>query len=208
MNLTFKSARSHFKESGFTLIELIIVIGLVATLSTMATVNFRRFVYKARQAEVKLKLGGIYTALEVFYSDTGTYTLCLGSIGVEFPKIANNYYRVGFTWNLPVQQTCGPNGTSSCLGMNWDSGSGVTELCGWGPGVGEDSVVFEANSNLLADCQIYPSSIRSWDPRIPANVLDYQTYLVGSSGSLKGDANCDKWSIDQMKRLRNVHSGL
>lgn len=61
------------KLKGFTLIELMIVMAVIAILATMALVGFRTAQMAARDTERAQVVRGIQVALECFLGDTGTY---------------------------------------------------------------------------------------------------------------------------------------
>ncbi len=62
------------KASGFTLIELMIVLALVAFLSMIALPNFMRFFAKAKRAEAYTQLRALYIAQKAYYAEHGVYT--------------------------------------------------------------------------------------------------------------------------------------
>src|SRR2546422_9058413 len=58
-------ARQALKgPEGFTLIELMIVVAIIGILAAVAILNFMRYQAKAKQAEAKIGLGGIWTRSE------------------------------------------------------------------------------------------------------------------------------------------------
>lgn len=56
-------------NSGFTLIELVVVMAIVATLTAMATFNFNQARIRARDVQRKSELRQIQNALELFKND-------------------------------------------------------------------------------------------------------------------------------------------
>jgi type IV pilus assembly protein PilA len=68
-------------SSGFTLIELMIVVAIIAILAAIALPNFARFQVRSRQSEARTNLRGIFTTLESARAETGNYTNCAGFCG-------------------------------------------------------------------------------------------------------------------------------
>lgn len=60
-------------QSGFTLIELMIVVGVIGILVSIAVPSFQKYQRKAMQSEAKLALAAIYTAEQAFYSEYAAY---------------------------------------------------------------------------------------------------------------------------------------
>jgi len=61
------------KTSGFTMIELIVVIAILGLLSTIGLVSFRTAQIKGRDTQRKSDLAQIQKALEIYYNDYGYY---------------------------------------------------------------------------------------------------------------------------------------
>jgi len=59
----------ELKTYGFTLIELVIVMAIIATLTALATFNFSQARVRARDVQRKNELKAIQNALELYKSD-------------------------------------------------------------------------------------------------------------------------------------------
>src|SRR5438045_2363834 len=68
-------------KSGFSLVELMIVVAIIGILATIAVPNFTKFQAKAKQTNAKTELAGIYTAEKSFYSEYSSYNANLNHIG-------------------------------------------------------------------------------------------------------------------------------
>ena len=60
-------------ESGFTLIELMIVVAIIGILAAIAIPNFLRFQLKSKSSEGKVNIAAIRTAEESYLAEFGTY---------------------------------------------------------------------------------------------------------------------------------------
>lgn len=58
---------------GFTLIELMITVVIVAILATIAIPSYQEYVIRARRADAQGTLMGLANALERFHTQNGTY---------------------------------------------------------------------------------------------------------------------------------------
>ncbi len=67
------SIKSPNHQSGFTLVELLVVIGIIATLATLGTVGAKASMENARKMESRADLVNVTGALNSFYSDYGIY---------------------------------------------------------------------------------------------------------------------------------------
>ena len=63
-----------FARKGFSLIELMIVIAIIAFLSMIAIPSFSRFLAKSKRAEVYINLAAIYAAEKAYWAEHGKYT--------------------------------------------------------------------------------------------------------------------------------------
>jgi len=61
------------KQKGFTLVELMIVVAIIAILAAVAIPQYTDHVLKARLVDATSQLAGYKTQMEQFYSDNRTY---------------------------------------------------------------------------------------------------------------------------------------
>jgi len=85
------------EHKGFTLIELMIVVAIVAFLAALSIPNYFRYLSKAQQTEVALNLASLHAAQQAYWAEHGEYNSDLAAINW---KPAQNFkYTYGF--NVP-----------------------------------------------------------------------------------------------------------
>jgi prepilin-type N-terminal cleavage/methylation domain-containing protein len=75
------------KQSGFSLIELMIVVGIIGILATMAAPKLKSFQARAKQGEAKIVLNQIYTLQESHNLENNSYAVYATS-----EEATNAYY--------------------------------------------------------------------------------------------------------------------
>lgn len=77
---------------GFTLIELMIVIAIIACLSMISVPSLMKFLAKAKRAEAYIHLRMLANAQKAYFAEHGRYTKNIGSSGLGWvPDGAVNY---------------------------------------------------------------------------------------------------------------------
>ena len=97
-------------KKGFTLIELMIVVAIIAFLAMVSVPSFMRFLAKAKRAEAYMNLGSIYAAQKAYWAEHSTYSPTLmGTGGIGWEAESQPYYSYGFA---------GQEGKNYILGKN------------------------------------------------------------------------------------------
>jgi type IV pilus assembly protein PilA len=90
------SSRRSF-QSGFTLVELMIVIAIIGVLSAVAVPNFKKFQARTKTTEAKIQLASVYAAQTSFYQLFDMYATCLDYMGFNPAREqSKRYYAIGF----------------------------------------------------------------------------------------------------------------
>jgi len=104
-------------NNGFSLIELMVVIAIIAFLAMIAVPNFNRFLAKAKRAEAYMNLNAIYVAEKAHCADHGTYSdVLIGEGGIGWKPEGKTYYTYGFM---------GAEGKNNFVGKLGASGSSL-----------------------------------------------------------------------------------
>ena len=105
------------RSGGFTLIELMIVVGIIGILVSIAAPNFSRYQSKARQSEAKIALAAIYGSEKSFYSEYAAYAGSMDAIGYA-PEGKRRFYAIGWA----AAHSTAPTGFSGSIATpSWDA---------------------------------------------------------------------------------------
>lgn len=157
----------HEASRGFSLIELMVVVGIIGVLVAIAAPNFIRYKAKACQAEVRTNLGAIYKAQQTVNSEHGYFSDDLATIGWApegYPK-----YIYGHTSDVSPAAS-GRNDTA--------------EL--------KAAVGGRYGTSKMVDAFGVPLT----DANLPDATVSSGAFTVGAAGNVDSDATLDLWTLD------------
>jgi prepilin-type N-terminal cleavage/methylation domain-containing protein len=73
--------RNKVTKKGFTLLEMVIVVGVISILATVAITNYQSHQLRAKDKEAVSILRGLVQAQKQFYSDAGCYAWVMPTSG-------------------------------------------------------------------------------------------------------------------------------
>ena len=79
-----KSYKRSVDQSGFTLIEMMIVVAIIGIISAIAIPSYTSYLKKARRADAKVSLTKMADAQERWYLQKSTYTNSVADVGGAF----------------------------------------------------------------------------------------------------------------------------
>lgn len=122
-------------DSGFTLVELLVVLGIIALLMAIATPQVIRYLDRAKVDAAGAQLKNIESALELYYLDTGSYPTTAQGIAAlsEAPAGASNWrgpyikQKTGLVdpWGMPYgYKSPGDHGAFDMFSLGKDGAEG------------------------------------------------------------------------------------
>ena len=166
-------------NSGFTLVELMVVVAIIGILSAIAVPNFKKYQAKSKQSEAKIQLAAVYSAEVGTSADWDTYATCLTLMGYERPP--RGYYGVGFATGFDALTV------STFTGCNASA-----------------SLVILPNAQLAA---ILANKGTSISRASTAGQNTFTASAEGSISADTTIATQDEWTITETKALTNDQTG-
>ena len=111
------------RQSGFTLIELMIVVAIIAILASIALPAYQDYVVRAKIPDATSKLANFRVRMEQYFQDNRRYSNPAGTTtcGVTSPASDNTPPTFNFTCTAPTDTAylATATGANSMLGLNY-----------------------------------------------------------------------------------------
>lgn len=125
---------SRIRQSGFTLIELMIVIVIIGVLAGIGIPAYNDYVMRARVSEAVNGLSDMRVKMEQFFQDNRTYVgACTAGTLAPLPAATNNF-------TFTCDNVC-PSGASTLTATTYQ-----VRACGIGSATGFEYTINQANA--------------------------------------------------------------
>ena len=179
------SSPRNILRSGFTLIELMVVVAIIGILSAVAVPNFKKYQAKAKTSEAKMQLAAVFAAEVAAYNEYDSYGTCLMHMGYDpSESAAERYYLVGF-------KTAGSANTNLV-------NAGLTE-CATGSG----KSFFPAGKSVPGGVATKCTAAAC----LPTSTSAVDGFTAAAAGVIANVEITDKWTMNQAKQLKQTVVG-
>jgi type IV pilus assembly protein PilA len=103
------------KQAGFSLVELMVVVGIIGILAAIAVPKLQQFTAKAKQSEAKGMLRSIYTFQESYIAENGAPSASINNIGAS--SVKGKTYEVKGTANNEITLTANTSNWEATVGL-------------------------------------------------------------------------------------------
>ena len=91
----------NFKDekiaSGFSLLEVMIVVVIIGILATLAYPSLEGYLQRSKQTEAKVGLSAVYTAQKIYFAINQTYADSLSNLDVQLETGGSSRYSITLT---------------------------------------------------------------------------------------------------------------
>lgn len=187
-------------QKGFSLVEILVVIGLMTVISGVAIPNYLKYTRSAKTAEAQSSLGQIYMAEKSFYLQWRFYTVDLVVVGVA--PDGGLLYNAGFTGSgsTPPSTYQGPAIKSSrktLFNICGDKfGSGAVKGCAFS--------VKKKNNYIAFKPPALKGTYNADSTQFTAGAI---ADLISKIPNGKNTTKRDIWTINNYKQIKRSNDG-
>ncbi|WP_288995470.1 type IV pilin protein [uncultured Psychrobacter sp.] len=135
---------SKHTQSGFTLIEMMIVVAIIGVLAAIAYPSYQRYVIKTKRTDMMSEMQNIASTIESRKLAQGRYSNdSTSGLGGDYPKQGTVLYKVTFDpnpltaqWTIKAEPQSGQMASDGVLSLNYQNIKcrtiGTEKKCGTG----------------------------------------------------------------------------
>lgn len=199
-------------QSGFSLVELMVVVAIIGILAAVAVPSVNKYMAKARQSEAKTNLSSLFTSEKAFYAEYNTYDSRFAAVG--YSPEGQMRYNIGFSVAGVQAGTANGYNTAPADTNIAASGGAAGAYCGVGGAFINGCSVLNGATGAAAPaitdtmCNVTAGASGSAHP---GNcTTETASFRAGAGARIQAGATGqdDLWSIDDAKVLRNTQNGI
>ena len=130
----------RYPQSGFTLIEMMIVVAIIGILAAISYPSYQRYVIKTKRVDMMTEMQNIASQIESRKLAQGSYSNALVTgLGGDYPNQGTALYTVSFTpnpltaqWTIKAEPQSGQMSGDGTLTLNYQGIKCRDTTCGTG----------------------------------------------------------------------------